>query len=225
MALFKGTIVGAVSGKMAGTVFSHNAGGQYMRQLTIPTNPNTALQNTVRTNFGNSSIAWRDVLTAGQRAAWDSIAPSITAINALGDAIQLTGQQAYVRAASLALLAGEPPPAVAPITTGNTDIGTLTLTSISATTVTIGVAGAPAWAADDDGYLLVFVGRAVGPARNYYRGPYQFAAGIAGDTSVPITTGTAAFTSVVGQRRFVRCIAYLGGRVSQSVFLGPAVVA
>lgn len=224
MALIKGTVIGAVSGKLAGTVFSHNAGGQYMRQLTIPTNPNTGLQNTVRTNFGNSSIAWRNVLTAAQRAAWDAIAPSITAINALGDAIQLTGQQAYVRAASLALLAGEPPPATAPVTTGNTDIGTITLTSISATTITIGVAGAPAWAAQDDGKLLVFMGRAVGPARNYYRGPYQLAGVIDGD-STPITSGTAPFSSVVGQRRFVRCIAYLSGRVSQSVFLGPATVA
>ena len=41
MAIMKTTIVGPLSGSFGGLTASHNRGGQYLRQRSTPTNPNS----------------------------------------------------------------------------------------------------------------------------------------------------------------------------------------
>lgn len=226
MALFKGLIASEISGKVGGTVFAHNAGGQYIRQLRVPTNPNSPAQQEVRQNFGNSAIAWRDTLTEAQRQAWNAIGPTVEVVNRLGDTRQLTGQQAYVRAYSLAQLGGLADPSTAPAATGSTELGTLSnLTLTAPDEIEVTVNESPAWAASDDGRLFAFVGVATSEARNFYRGPFRFAEVALGNATTPITT--AAFNIPAGNpqltaglKYFIRFIAYLEGRVSQAAILG-----
>lgn len=224
--LFKGSIVTAASGKMGGIVASHNSGGQYFRQFVVPTDPASTQQQQRRVTFGNGSNRWSSTLTEAERNAWNAIAATITAVNALGDPITLSGQQAYVRAYTLAMLAGLTPPDTAPGLTGETPLGTLSLTGLASGTQTIQglIADAPDWAGDDDGRLLIFLGRGVSPAVSFYKGPFQFVAAEPGNTAAPIVAYSQInpatnFQIVAGLRYYVRFVAYLNGQVSQSTIL------
>jgi hypothetical protein len=95
VAIFK-SIVGTLSGKLNGTVYSHNKGGAYIRKLGIPTNPTTARQTAMRTLMSTNSRAWNG-LTVAQRAAWALYAVANPVINRLGDSITLSGIAAFNR--------------------------------------------------------------------------------------------------------------------------------
>lgn len=84
-----------MSGRIAGTVHSHNRGGSYVRRFSIPVNGATQFQQNVRGNLADASQAWRSLLDE-QRAAWVAWASTHPVINRLGASIILTGQQAYV---------------------------------------------------------------------------------------------------------------------------------
>lgn len=90
------SIVGELSGSILGTTYSRNRGGPYIRGRRTPTNPTSLRQSQVRYTLSVYSHNWSAVLTEGQRDAWRSWASTNTVTNALGDAINLTGQQAYV---------------------------------------------------------------------------------------------------------------------------------
>ena len=225
MALFKGSIVNEISGKLGGNVFAHNAGGQYVRQFRVPTNPNTSRQVQRRNAMAQASVGWRDVLTLGQRDAWNAIAGTITRTNRLGDPITLNGQQAYIRAATVAQLIGEAIPATAPSVTGETELGTIAgavISAASATQAVLPIGATPPWAASDDGRLVAFISPNVSPAINFYRGPYAYAGVVDGDgtTAVNLATfdwtslGTPPANNVTGLKRFIRVYAYLEGRLS-----------
>lgn len=91
MALIKLTaIVDNISGKLNGTVFAKNKGGNYMRSKSKPSNPKTAAQMAVRAQFGAISSAWKN-LTESARSAWRESASSFPYINRLGDSKILSG--------------------------------------------------------------------------------------------------------------------------------------
>ena len=91
MALIKLTaIVDNISGKLNGTVFAKNKGGNYMRSKSKPSNPKTAAQMAVRAQFGAISAAWKN-LTENARSAWRESASSFPYINRLGDSKILSG--------------------------------------------------------------------------------------------------------------------------------------
>ena len=97
MALFKGSAaVGAISGKAGGSVFSHNKGGAYLKVFTVPTNPNTAKQQAVRTDFATLVASWKN-LTAAQQQLWTDIAPQYPYVNRVGDTKTYTGQMLYIK--------------------------------------------------------------------------------------------------------------------------------
>lgn len=91
MALIKLTaIVDNISGKLNGTVFAKNKGGNYMRSKSKPSNPKTAAQMAVRAQFGAISSAWKN-LTESARSAWRESASNFPYINRLGDSKILSG--------------------------------------------------------------------------------------------------------------------------------------
>ena len=91
MALIKLTaIVDNISGKLNGTVFAKNKGGNYMRSKSKPSNPKTAAQMAVRAQFGAISSAWKG-LSESARSAWRESASNFPYINRLGDSKILSG--------------------------------------------------------------------------------------------------------------------------------------
>ncbi len=91
-----GPLAAAISGSIGGTVFSRNRGGTYVRNRSIPVDPNTIAQQEVRAILATQSSAWADQ-TDAVRAAFQNWAVQNPVVNALGHSILLSGQQAFVQ--------------------------------------------------------------------------------------------------------------------------------
>lgn len=92
------TMGSSYSGSLRGITASHNKGGLYFRGRTIPTNPASSYQTAVRNVFGALSQVWSDTLTQMQRDGWDTYAAAVSWVDSLGQNIQLSGVNHYVRA-------------------------------------------------------------------------------------------------------------------------------
>lgn len=91
-----GPLAAAVSGSIGGVVFSRNRGGAYVRNRSVPVDPNTIAQQNVRSILATQSSSWADQ-TDAVRAAFQNWAVQNPVINALGHSILLSGQQAFVQ--------------------------------------------------------------------------------------------------------------------------------
>lgn len=109
MALIKLTaIVDNISGKLNGTVFAKNKGGNYMRSKSKPTNPKSSAQMAVRAQFGAISSAWKS-LSEGARSAWRESASNFPYISRLGDSKVLSGFALHQKLNNNLVLIGEDP--------------------------------------------------------------------------------------------------------------------
>jgi hypothetical protein len=87
-------ILANLSGSIGAVTWSHNRGGPYARRRSVPVNPNTAKQQSVRQALGIVSGIWRS-LTPPQQVAWGDWAALNPVVNSLGQTIQLSGQSAF----------------------------------------------------------------------------------------------------------------------------------
>jgi len=216
---FKSAAFTQVSGSIGGMTFSHNQGGLYTRSRTIPTNPNSPEQATVRLLMGQLSNIWVNTLTDAQRTAWSSYAELVELTGVLGDALRISGLSMYVRSNLPRLQAGMTRIDAAPTIF---DLGDFTEPTLSITAPATGSMAfniADDWPGEDDSAMLVYTSRPVNPTVNFFKGPYRFAAALLGDTAIPLTTPqalTAAFVSVAGQRVFYHVrVTRADGRLSQ----------
>lgn len=92
------TMGSTYSGSLRGITASHNKGGLYFRGRTVPTNPATSYQTAVRAQFGALAQIWSDTLTQMERDAWDAYAAAVSWVDSLGQNIQLSGVNHFVRA-------------------------------------------------------------------------------------------------------------------------------
>jgi hypothetical protein len=229
---FKSEVLTQASGSIGGVTYSHNRGGMYRRARAIPTDPNSAQQVAVRMYLQNAANSWTTILTPAQRAAWETYAENTPVVDAMGDALLLTGQQMYIRSYVPGVQAGVAATvfATAPIVFNTGNAGALAIATASAAThvITGTIAGAPEWAGNDNGNLLILVSRPQNPSKNFFKGPFRFAAAFPGDTATPITaflfdTDTIAgpeFAFSAGQKVFI-CVRALqaDGRLSFPMIL------
>lgn len=126
-----GPMIGVASGRVGGTIFSHNRGGQYVRNGTIPVTVTSDPAQNAKAILAEASAEWRG-LTDAQRNAWTNWAQTHQIFNRIGSLITLSGQQAYVQLNARLKHAGasvisEPPIAASPVgpgaLTGTYDIG------------------------------------------------------------------------------------------------------
>jgi len=68
-----GSMIGELSGKMGGMVFSRNKSGQYIRKYAIPVNPNTGAQLTARASFAGAVGSFHS-LTPAEKTLWQNFA-------------------------------------------------------------------------------------------------------------------------------------------------------
>lgn len=95
MALIEYTAaVDHISGKIRGTVFSNNKGGNYVRGRGVVANPKSDSQSLVRSIFGSISAQWRS-LTQNQISDWNKAGPSFPYINRLGNEQNLSGKSLF----------------------------------------------------------------------------------------------------------------------------------
>lgn len=175
MALIKSTILAQISGSINGMTFSHNSGGAYARNRSIPANPGTDRQDEVRTAMAAISDAWKTVLTENQRTLWRSYGQGLQVQNRLGDTISLSGIAAFNRVnlfrmstlnTSMEMDPPAPPTRSDPPPTFNT--------------VNVGwpISGAPQLeimltnVVGSEYSIAVYYSGAISPGIKYYRGPY-----------------------------------------------------
>jgi hypothetical protein len=131
MALVKlGPMAAAVSGKIGGTVFSHNRGGAYVRRWAKPSVVSSIEATAQKGILATCSRAWA-TLSDQERAAWRTASIEHPKINRIGESHTLSGEQAYIKANARILrsegtLIDLPPTAVPP---DPVYPGTLTLTA------------------------------------------------------------------------------------------------
>lgn len=89
-----GSMIGELSGKMGGMVFSRNKSGQYIRSYVVPVNPNTGAQLTARASFAGAVGSFHS-LDPAEKTQWQNFAQ--TAFNPKGaiNTGQFSGINAY----------------------------------------------------------------------------------------------------------------------------------
>jgi hypothetical protein len=100
------SIVGSLSGKLAGTVYSHNRWGNYIRQLVMPTQPRTVYQQNQRARIASVAERWHD-LTPSDRLQWGAFAPLIVRSDRLGQPLSYNGFTAFMLVNTERLFVGE----------------------------------------------------------------------------------------------------------------------
>lgn len=218
--LFKGSFVTAASGKAGGVIASHNASGQYLRQFTVPTNPQTAFQLTVRNAMSALVSRWANTLTAAQRAAWSVYATNVSSTNALGDQINYSGINWYcacnVPRVQSGLSVIDTCPGVYNLATLSPPVATIVA---AGTTASIAFTNTDAWANEVGGALLIYSSRPQSPAINFFKNPYRYAGKISGAASPPTSpfvTPTLPFPiGPAGSKMFFKFVAVRAdGRIS-----------
>ena len=93
------------SGSIRGITAASNRGGLYFRGRTVPSNPQSPLQNALRSAVAVATGEWSQSLDDIERDSWNQYADQIDWSNAIGQSTRLSGQNMYVRSRSQALYA------------------------------------------------------------------------------------------------------------------------
>lgn len=219
---FRSPVYSAVSGSIAGLTYSHNRGGMYARGRATPTNPNSTAQQAARMAMQTVVTRWGQVVTPAQRQAWANYASNTPLVDAFGEPLVLTGQQMYVRCNAARERAGLPLVDDGPTVAGLPTFTPVTLALNGGTgALELAYDNSDGWANEDDAGLIVQVGRSVGGAVNFFKGPFRFTDVVDGDSvtapTSPLSVTTPFGQPVAGQRTFARArVSLADGRLSFS---------
>jgi len=175
----------AASGSIGGVVYSHNKGGGYTRGRSVPSNPNTIYQQTVRNVLAQLAAAWLNSVSVAQRAAWEVFATNVPVVNALGQQFNLSGQQWYLKANTGRVAAGKTRIDAAPTDFALASLSAVTVGAGAPDTASVGFVNTDAWAGAVGGHLLVYASRPQSPTINYFKGPYRLMGIINGAVVLP----------------------------------------
>lgn len=208
MALIKlGAMIAEARGSIGGAVFARNRGGAYIRNRSIPINPESTRQTAVRAVLADLTNKWSTVLTEAQRAAWTLYAENVPLVNSLGEARQVTGLNMYVRSNSLTIDTGQARIDDAPteFTVGPTITPTITVDA-AADQFTVTDLGSYDLA-DGAVNLLFQAGKPVQPGVNFYKAPFRKAGSanaVASTGEPPFGPFDLTFPVAAGQALFIR---------------------
>lgn len=209
------------SGSIGGTVWSHNRSGAYIRNRSVPVNPNTDRQVAVRNIVRALTIAWANTLSQAQRDAWDLYAANVDWINSLGQSINLTGLNHYVRSNTPRLQTAQaridPAPVIFNLATAEL---ALSVTASEATQqLTVSYDDTAAWNSEDGAAQFFSQGLPQNGAIKFFNGPWRIFAAIAGNSGAPSVSPLVVFGNfpfAQGQRLWVRSrISRADGRLSE----------
>lgn len=218
--LFTSPLIASASGSVGGLVASRNGAGNYFRIRTVPVDPQSSLQVTLRTILGQLSNRWVNTLNDLQRQGWADYAANVQLPARLGGSRNVSGNAMYVRSNVARRQAGLSRVDVAPIIFDVGEFTTLLSPQITATGNLLAATfdNTDEWANEDDSALLIWGGIAVNPTINFFKGPYRFAARIDGNSTTPPTSPFSVagnYPYAVGQRGYFRVVVIRGdGRVS-----------
>ncbi len=197
-----------MSGSIAGDTFARNRYGNYVRARTKPVNPNTALQQQVKGALAYITTMWSQTLTANQRAAWNLYAANVAMKNRLGEVINLTGFNHFIRSATFRKRYGGGGYLDGPVIFELPDKDpTFSITASEATQqITCAYDAGMAWNSEIGACLVMFVGVPQNAQRNFFAGPWQLSAWLPGDDVAPPASPVvipAKWAIAAGQRIWV----------------------
>jgi len=200
MALLKfGAFVTDLSGKIGGTIFSKNRGGNYAKNRVVPNNPATPAQSIVRGRFGSLSSQWR-TLSQEERDSFTAATGNFPKSNRIGDTIQLAGNALFVALNSARLATNLSILTSAPAAEGVTEysIGTFILTNggLNESIKFAGTAIDPVLA--DDMTVQIFATAPVSPGISNLNSKFKQIAVRLNSALTPPTEIGNAYTAVFG---------------------------
>lgn len=236
MALYKSHLVTQASGSVGGTTYAHTGSGLYMRARSIPVNPNTGNQLEVRAAMTNLVNAWTNILTPAQRNAWDLYGANVPVTNALGDTINLSGQNWYIACNVPRLQAvsklGTTIARVnaAPVIFDRGDFTTPVPTIDVSSGISTAYTNTDTWAAAVENVLLIYEGRPANASRNYFKGPFRLIDSVEGavvpptspEVTTPAEVAARGFVYAAGQNVWTKfVVSRADGRLSTPRIVGP----
>lgn len=226
----KGLIGSMMSGSTGGLTASHNRGGYYFRNRSVPTNPSSDRQKLVRSALSELTSRWSAVLTSTQRADWDTYAFNTPINNALGDPVNVGGKGMYLRCnvprryANLAIGTSLSIEDNGPTVFGLPGAIAEALSIDSATDeVEVSFDNTAGWATSVKGALLVYTSRPLAAGINYFTGPYQLGGAVEGAAIAPTSPEdvAAAFPFAAAGRIAIRLVAtFPDARLSADLWTG-----
>jgi len=179
-----------MSGSVAGSTHARNRSGNYIRARTKPVNPSTAKQVLVRAVMANLTTRWAQTLTATQRTAWNLYGASVTMQNKLGEAINLSGFNHYIRSnawfARMSRTLVDDGPTVFELPAQDP---TMVVSCSEATQqVTMTFDDTLAWCSEDDAMLVILQSQGQNPQINFFNGPWTGRSAKVGASGVPVTS-------------------------------------
>lgn len=222
---FKSPILSQASGSVGGATYSHNAGGMYIRNRSIPTDPNTGPQAAIRALVASLVNHWVDTLTQTQRDAWNTYAANVPLIDVFGDPRFRSGINHYVRSNVPRQQIGQ-----TRIDTGPTifDLGQYTHPSLvikaALNKFEFTFTDTDDWCSEDGAMMLIWGSRPKNASINFFKGPYKAMPPILGDSVTPPTSPVeigVPYPYVVGQKGFARVtVSRADGRLSTPFLTG-----
>lgn len=208
-----------MSGSIGGTTYSRNRFGAYKRNRSVPVNPNTDRQVAVRNAVRSISIAWETQLSEQQRGGWETYAAAIDWQNRLGQTVNLTGLNHFIRSNTPRVISRIARVNEAPVIP-ELAIAELELDAAASEAtqdLTINGDGAAPWVGEADAWHFVYMGRPQAAGIKFFGGPWRLLTAIPGAGPPPYPAVAAApFTVTDGQRIWVRTrIARGDGRLSE----------
>lgn len=220
-----------ISGSIGGTTWSRNRFGAYKRGRSMPVNPRTARQVAVRNAVRSLAIAWQIDLSQAQRDGWDQYGANVNWTNALGQSVNLTGLNHYVRSNTALVTAFLPRVDDAP-TAFNIGAAELALSGIASEAtqeISVGFDITGKWVDQDNAFEFISMGQPQNSGITFFGGPWRQFLRLAGDAVSPPTSPVsqpAPFPFAEGQRIWLRSRVLLAdGRLSEFAevnFLGVA---
>lgn len=222
MALVKyGGGVVQISGSIAGNTHARNRYGNYIRARTKPINPNTDNQIAIRATLAFLTDRWAQTLEAPQRTAWNLYASNVTMTNKLGESINLSGFNHYIRSNVIRHISSEgvvdDGPVIFEIPAQDPALTVAVSEATQHKTVTFN----PAldWVTEDSAYMYLFDGQPQNAQRNFFNGPWRGVQEVAGiDPAGAVTPVVAGIKFVVsnGQHFWMYArISMADGRLSE----------
>lgn len=210
-----------MSGSIAGNTFARNRSGNYVRARTTPVNPNTVQQGKVRTSLSYLTEAWASSLSPTERISWATYAAAVQMKNRLGEVINLTGFNQFVRsnAEFYRHNATVTKPAPTTLALPEKDIAFAVTGSVATQLLSVAFTTGSDWAIEVGSAMMVYMGQPRQKTRNFFNGPWQYAGQILGGSAPAPTNPTtiaAPMTLVLGQ--LVTCYARirrLDGRLTE----------
>lgn len=192
-------------GKLSGTVFSKNRGGNYVRTKVTPVNPQTVDQIAQRNRLSSYAQNFR-ALTASQIAAWNAAVANFTNTDIFGDIKTPAGINLYNKLNMNLDLAGQSAINTPPLPVGADPVVLDSLVSdVSSSLFTIDatVAAVPAGHT-----LIVEATPQMSPGKSFVKSEYRVIDTVAASTAFPYAAGAAYIAKfgapIAGQKVFAR---------------------